>query len=154
MVPITHTEMIKLLLSPGSFLHSFPWSTSTLAHGFPRSGTGRPLPLLPALTSESLPSFFQEKKPHLFFQIREEIDHGSPSALAVFQVLLERLGLSPLRCSFLGLHKLHPYHPSLIRALGPTCGASVTPLHLGDGARDRQHILLSLSHTCGRNFVA
>lgn len=75
--------------------------------------------LLPALTLESLPGFFREKNPHLFFQVREEKDHSSPSALAVFQVLLEHLGLSPLQCSFLGLHKLHPYHLSLIRAPAP-----------------------------------
>lgn len=82
----------------------------------------------PALTLENLPGFFQEKNPHLLFQVREGKDHSSPSALAVF------LGLSPLQCSFLGLHKLHPYHPSLICALGSTRGASVTPLHLGTGS--------------------
>lgn len=132
MFPVTHTEMIKLLLSPGCFLLSFPWSTSTLAHGFLRSGTlsfGQT-----DLYLYSCPDFgefawlFPGKNPHLLFQVREGKDHSSPSALAVF------LGLSPLQCSFLGLHKLHPYHPSLICALGSTREASVTPLHLETGS--------------------
>lgn len=96
-----------------------------------------------------------KKNPHLFFRLREEKDHSSPPALAVFQVLLEHVGLLPMQCSFLGLHKLHPYHPSLIHALnsGTNMWGQCDPTAPWGGAWDRQHILLSLPHTCGRNFV-
>lgn len=54
-----------------------------------------PVHLLAASILESLPGFLNKRKPYLFFQARETKLHRSPAPLALFQVLLKHLGLSP-----------------------------------------------------------